>query len=164
MTGYIRGLRELIGHRTVIQCAASILCVDGEGRLLLGQRADNRLWGYSGGAIEIDERAEDCARRELKEEMGLTAEEITLFYVNSGPETHYVYPNGDEVSNVEIVYLCGKYHGRPRCADGEMIRLRYFRPEEISLDMISPPIRPVLAKYLSACGAAAGKRPEGDGR
>lgn len=26
--------------------------------------------------------------------------------INSGPEVHYVYPNGDEVSNVEIIYLC----------------------------------------------------------
>lgn len=163
MTGYMQSMRELIGHRTVIQCAASVLCVDGEGRLLLGRRADNGLWGYSGGSVEIDERVEDCARRELLEEMGLTADEITLFCVSSGPETHYVYPNGDEVSNIEIVYLCTGYRGQPRCADGEMLELRYFRPEELSPDMISPPIRPVMERYLRARGAAQawGK---GDGR
>ena len=33
--------------------------------MLLGRRSDNHKWGYSGGAVEIDERAEDCARREL---------------------------------------------------------------------------------------------------
>ena len=105
MTGYIAEMRELVGHRTLIQCAASIICVDEQGRILLGKRSDNKMWGYSGGAVEIDERVEDCAKRELYEEMGLTAEELTFFYVNSGPEAHYIYPNGDEVSNFEIIYI-----------------------------------------------------------
>ena len=73
MTGYIAEMRKLVGHRTVMQCAASIMCVDEQGRLLLGRRTDNHLWGYSGGALEIDEKVEDCARRELEEEMGLIA-------------------------------------------------------------------------------------------
>ena len=148
MTGYMSEMRKLVGHRTIIQCAASIICVDPEGRLLLGQRADNKSWGYSGGSVEIDEKIEDCARRELLEEMGLTAGNIEFFYVNSGPETHYIYPNGDEVSNVEIIYICHEYSGIPQCKDGEMLELRYFRPEEINIDMISPPIRPVIAEYL----------------
>ncbi|MBQ8081234.1 MAG: NUDIX domain-containing protein [Clostridia bacterium] len=149
MTGYMADMRKLVGHRTILQCAASVLCVDQAGRLLLGQRADNRLWGYSGGSVEIDEPVEDCARRELLEEMGLTAERLDFFCVNSGPEAHYIYPNGDEVSNIEIVYLCRDFRGEPACRDGEMLRLQWFRPEEIDLDMISPPIRPVMRKYLS---------------
>ena len=49
MTGYIAEMRKLVGHKTIMQCAASIMCVDGQGRLLLGRRTDNHLWGYSGG-------------------------------------------------------------------------------------------------------------------
>ena len=63
MTGYMAEMRKLVGHRTIIQCAASIICIDQDGRMLLGRRSDNHKWGYSGGAVEIDERAEDCARR-----------------------------------------------------------------------------------------------------
>ena len=148
MTGYIAEMRKLVGHKTIMQCAASIMCVDGQGRLLLGRRTDNHLWGYSGGSMEIDEKAEDCARRELREETGLIAEEIEFFCVNSGPETHYIYPNGDEVSNVEVIYLCRKYHGKLCPQESEIEELRYFAPEEISMDMISPPIRPVFRKYL----------------
>ena len=48
MTGYIAEMRKLVGHRTILQCAASILCVDAQGRFLLGKRTDNHLWGYSG--------------------------------------------------------------------------------------------------------------------
>lgn len=146
--GYIAEMRKLVGHRTIIQCAASIICIDNKGRLLLGKRSDNHKWGYSGGSLEIDEKIEDCAVRELKEEMGLIADEIEFFCTNSGPEAHYVYPNGDEVSNIEIIYLCRKYHGKESCEDGEMTELQYFYPEDITLDMISPPIRPVISEYL----------------
>lgn len=148
MTGYIAEMRKLVGHRTLIQCAASIICIDEQGRILLGKRSDNKMWGYSGGAVEIDERVEDCAKRELYEEMGLTAEELEFFYVNSGPEAHYIYPNGDEVSNFEIIYICRKWHGEPKSLDGEMEELRFFSCEEIDLSEISPPIRQVVAAYI----------------
>ena len=148
MTGYIAEMRKLVGHRTLIQCAASIICVDEQGRILLGKRSDNKMWGYSGGAVEIDERVEDCAKRELYEEMGLTAEELEFFYVNSGPEAHYIYPNGDEVSNFEIIYICRKWHGEPKSLDGEMEELRFFSRNEINLSEISPPIRQVVAAYI----------------
>ena len=148
MTGYIAEMRKIVGHRTLIQCAASIICVDDQGRILLGKRSDNKMWGYSGGAVEIDERVEDCAKRELYEEMGLIAEELEFFYVNSGPEAHYVYPNGDEVSNLEIIYICRKWHGEPKSLDGEMEELRFFSCEEIDLSEISPPIRQVVSAYI----------------
>ena len=148
MTGYIAEMRKLVGHRTLIQCAASVICIDDQGRLLLGKRSDNKMWGYSGGAVEIDERVEDCAKRELYEEMGVTAGELEFFYVNSGPEAHYIYPNGDEVSNFEIIYICRKWHGEPKSLDGEMEELRFLSCDEINLSEISPPIRHVVAAYI----------------
>ena len=148
MSGYIMDMRRLVGHRTLIHCAASIICVNERGELLLGRRTDNHKWGYSGGAVEIDEKVEDCARRELLEEMGITAEKLEFFYVNSGPETHYVYPNGDEVSNVEIVYICRNYHGEIRRQEEEIEEIRYFGVDEIDLEDISPPIRPVFREYF----------------
>ncbi|MDE5860369.1 MAG: NUDIX domain-containing protein [Oscillospiraceae bacterium] len=148
MSGYITDIRKYVGHRTVIQCAASIICINGSGELLLGKRTDNHKWGYSGGSVEIDEKVEDCAKRELFEEMGLIADEIEFFCVNSGPETHYIYPNGDEVSNIEIVYLCRKYHGKLKKQDEEMEELRFFPVSGIDLEEISPPIRPVVEMYI----------------
>ena len=41
MTGYMAEMRKLVGHKTIIQCAASIICVDENGRILLGKRSDN---------------------------------------------------------------------------------------------------------------------------
>ena len=148
MTGYMAEMRKLVGHRTIIQCAASIVCIDERGRILLGKRTDNHKWGYSGGSVEIDERVEDCAKRELYEEMGLTADKIEFFLVNSGPEAHYTYPNGDEVSNFEIVYICTQWHGELAALDGEMEELRFFSPEDIDISEISPPIRGVVEELV----------------
>ena len=154
MTGYIAEMRKLVGHRTIMQCAASVICMDAQGRVLLGRRTDKHLWGYYGGALEIDAYVEDGAKRELEEEMGLIAEELEFFCVNSGPEAHYIYPNGDEVSNVEVIYLCRKYHGKLRPQESEIEDLRYFDLDEIAMDMISPPIRPVMRKLLEDYGSS----------
>lgn len=81
MPGYIMDLRKLVGHRTLMQCAASIIIVNEKNQILLGKRTDNHKWGYAGGSIELDEKVEDCARRELFEETGLIADEIEFFMV-----------------------------------------------------------------------------------
>ena len=81
--------------------------------------------------------------------MGLVAEELDFFFVNSGPEAHYIYPNGDEVSNFEVIYLCRKWHGEPKSQDGEMLDLRFFACDEIDLSEISPPIHRVVEKYIN---------------
>lgn len=80
MSSYIADLRKIVGHRTLIQCAGSIIIENEKGEILLGRRTDNHMWGYAGGSIEIDERIEECAKRELFEETGLIADEMTLFY------------------------------------------------------------------------------------
>lgn len=148
MPGYIMDLRKLVGHRTLMQCAASIIIVNEKNQILLGKRTDNHQWGYAGGSIELDERVEDCARRELYEETGLIADEIEFFMVNSGPEVHYMYPNGDEVSNIEIIYVCRRYHGELKRQEEEIEELRFFNIDEVELDNISPPIRPVVKQFI----------------
>ncbi len=145
-------LRKVVGHRTLIQCSASVIIINEKGQLLLGKRSDDHSWCYAGGSIEIDERVEDCAKRELFEEMGLIADELSFFMINSGKEVHHIYPNGDEVSNVEIIYLCHKYHGEIRAQEDEMEDLRFFSPEDIDLKEICPPVRPVIAEYLRSRG------------
>ncbi len=148
MSSYIMDLRKYVGHRPLLQCAGSVIIENEKGEILLGKRTDNHLWGCAGGSIELQESVEECARRELQEEMGLVAGEMTFFLVNSGPEAHYVYPNGDEVYNVEIIYLCKDYRGELRRQEEEIEDLRFFSCEEVTVDMISPPSRPGLQKYL----------------
>ena len=149
MSNYIIDLRKLVGHRTLLQVGAGIIVENEKGEVLLQKRADNHCWGYAGGSVELDEVVEDAARRELLEETGLTALELELFGVFSGKETHYIYPNGDEVSNVDIVYICRKYEGKLNCQEDEVEELRFF-PADALPENLSPPIRKPLLKWASA--------------
>lgn len=146
MSEYIMELRKLVGHRPLLQVGASVIVENKAGEVLLQKRADNHCWGYAGGSVELDEVVEDAARRELYEETGLIAQEMELFGVFSGKETHYIYPNGDEVSNVDIVYLCKSYSGELNAQESEVEELRFFAADALPADL-SPPIRVPLLRW-----------------
>ena len=145
MSGYIMELRKIVGHRTLLQVGASVIVEDEQGRVLLQKRTDNHCWGYPGGSTELDERVEDAAARELFEETGLIAKKLELFDVFSGKELHYVYPNGDEVSNVDIVFLCQEYSGVLRRDEEETEELRFFEAGKLPQELSPPIVIPLRA-------------------
>lgn len=149
MSGYIMDLRKIVGHRPLLQVGASVIVENGKGEVLLQKRADNHCWSYAGGSVELDEVVEEAARRELFEETGLIAREMELFGVFSGKDTHYIYPNGDEVSNVDIVYLCRNYEGTLKCQESEVEELRFFPADALPEDL-SPPIRRPLLHWAQS--------------
>lgn len=145
--GYIMDLRKVVGHRPLLQVGASVIAVNESGQILLQLRSDNNTWGYAGGSVEIDEKVEDAAKRELYEETGLTANELVLLGVFSGKELHNTYPNGDEVSNIDIVYVCKSYEGELRCQTGEVESLRFFDVSDLP-DNIFGPNLPAIKEYI----------------
>jgi len=149
MSGYIMDLRKIVGHRPLLQVGAGVIVENEKGEVLLQKRADNHCWSYAGGSLELDEVVEDAAKRELFEETGLIAREMELFGVFSGPDTHYVYPNGDEVSNVDIVFICRDYEGSLRCQEEEVEELRFFSTEALP-EQLSPPIRKPLLSWVKS--------------
>lgn len=138
MSGYIMDLRKIVGHRPLLQVGASVIVEDKQGRILLQLRADNHCWGYAGGSVELDEEVEEAAKRELFEETGLVAHELELFGVFSGKGMHYTYPNGDEVSNVDVVYLCRNYSGVLKCQESEVEALKFFDVSEMPPKISQP--------------------------
>ena len=148
MSEYIMDLRKIVGHKTLIQVGASVIVEDKEGRVLLQKRADTHEWGYAGGSVEIDETVEDTAKRELFEETGLIAEELELLGIYSGKHMHNIYPNGDEVSNIDIVYVCRKYSGTLKCQESEVEDIRFFDINEMP-ELIFPPNQPAIEEYIN---------------
>lgn len=148
MSGYIQQMRKLVGHQTILQCGASVIVENEQGEILLQLRNDNNCWGYAGGSVELDEVVEEAAKRELFEETGLSAEELELFGIFSGEDMHYTYPNGDEVSNVDIVFLCKSYSGVLKCDQYEGRELKFFSIDNMP-ENISPPIVKVINHYIN---------------
>ena len=146
MSDYILDLRKIVGHRPILQVGASVIVEDAQGRILLQLRKDNHCWGYPGGSVELDEVVEEAAKRELFEETGLHAEQMELFGIYSGRELHYTYPNGDEVSNIDIVFLCRHYSGEMKMDEQEGDDLRFFTVDELP-DNISPPVRGAIEDW-----------------
>ena len=145
--GYVSEIRKYVGHRPIIHAAASVIVENSRGQILLQKRADNGTWSYCGGAVELFEKVKDTAARELLEETGLTAESLELFGVFSGAEQHYTYPNGDEVSTIDIVYICRKYSGEMKMQPEEVMELKFFDIDRIPED-ICPPVREPIKKYI----------------
>ena len=83
------------------------------------QPADQALLEAPAGTIDGDESADDCAQRELQEEIGYTAdhlEHLASFWVAPGWATEYMHAylatglrasklQGDEDENIEVVRL-----------------------------------------------------------
>lgn len=95
-------------------CGAAIL--DDTGRLLLIQRLkepEAGAWGLPGGKVDFGERAEDTARREIAEELGVEIELTGLACIaetiDKGDGHHWVAP----------VYEARIVAGEPRVMEPE---------------------------------------------
>lgn len=145
MGEYVRDIRKKIGHDPLMICGASVIVENERGEILMQLRSDNGEWGYAGGSVELYETVEDAAVRELHEETGLVADELELLGVFSGESMRYTYPNGDQASIVDVVFLCRKYHGTLKCQAGEVEKLAFFPLQQLPHPLFKTQI-PALEK------------------
>lgn len=144
--GYIEQLRAKIGHDEIIGVGAGVfLCRDG--KVLLQKRKDNMCWSMHAGGLELGESVEDCARRELYEETGLVAGNMKMLGVFSGEGMRYTYPNGDQVSIVQIMYVCDDFSGEIHPEAEEIYDLKWFDLDSIP-DHISPPDQKAFQAFV----------------
>jgi 8-oxo-dGTP pyrophosphatase MutT (NUDIX family) len=128
---YLERMRPLVGKEPLVVAAAGVLVWDDRRRVLLQQRSDDQTWSIPGGAVEPGERLEEAARRELREETGLVAGELTLLSARSGPECFLVYPNGDQCQVISLTYRAESWSGHLDLADPETTDLRFYDPLEL---------------------------------
>lgn len=124
--GYIMELRKHIGHDPLIGVGATTLVFNEKNELLLNLRTDTDTWGIPGGAMELFETIEETAIRELKEEAGITAEELELVTVLSGKDFYFEYPNGDKMCTVIVLFKVLHYNGKIQVSDQESKALQFF--------------------------------------
>ncbi|MDR3121935.1 MAG: NUDIX hydrolase [Clostridiales bacterium] len=146
MMQYIKAMRKHIGHERLLVVGASVF-IHKDHKLLLQKRLDNGCWAEHGGCCELGEVVEEAAKRELLEETGLIANSLELLGIFSGRELYYTYPNGDQVSIVDIAYLCEDFSGEMKAQTDETSDLRWFEIDNLP-ENISPPTIPVLKRCV----------------
>jgi ADP-ribose pyrophosphatase YjhB (NUDIX family) len=131
MPDYIRWIRGLVGHQTIILNFAGCVVADEHGGVLLQQRGDRdaNVWGFPGGAVELGETVADAAMRECREETGLNVSLVSLLGVYSAGLDRY--PNGDSAQPITTFFVAEARSGTLAC-DGEETRaLAYFTKDEL---------------------------------
>jgi 8-oxo-dGTP pyrophosphatase MutT (NUDIX family) len=132
MSAYLRELRELVGHRLLVLPSVAVLVWDAQDRLLLVRESETGRWQTIGGAVEPDESPHEAAAREAQEEAGITVELERLRAVAGGPEFRLLYPNGDLVSYVSIVFDARLAGGTPQADGEETSDVAWFSGEQLA--------------------------------
>jgi len=89
-----KSAREVVEHSGGV----SVLAENEDGKILLIKQyrypVDEVIYEIPAGKLEVDEEIEECARRELREETGYTAEKLSKlfeFYPTPGYSTETIY-------------------------------------------------------------------------
>lgn len=131
-------------------CGAAIL--DEQGRLLLIQRLrepEAGAWGLPGGKIDFGERAEDTARREIEEELGIVIELTRLVCISE------IIDGGDGRHWVSPVYEARIVEGVPRIMEPEKHGgWGWFTPDDLPHPLTTPAIT-----FLEATAHGAWRHP-----
>jgi len=89
--------------------AAAIL--DTAGRLLLIHRRDSGKWAMPGGTMEMNESLEDCIRREVLEETGLSIAIDGIVGTYTDPLNRVAYTDGEVRREFTILFLAHPEEG-----------------------------------------------------
>ena len=103
-----------------------------------------------GGFVEVGERVEDAAVREMKEEIGLEVKLVGLLGV-------YSDPNRDPRAHVVSVVWVGDAHGEPK-AGSDAKKVKVYKLEEIPLDRLVFDHAQIIKDFLRWGGCGGFKR------
>ncbi|WP_044022169.1 NUDIX hydrolase [Bacillus sp. SG-1] len=133
---YVKELRKIVGTRPLILPGAVVLIFNHNNEVLLQHRTDGG-WGLPGGLMELGESLEDTARREVKEETGLTIGGLQLVNIFSGPDYYFKVPsNGDELYSVTAVYFTREANGELIINRDESVDLEYYSLDDLPEGLI----------------------------
>lgn len=123
-------------HNVVVPHAIAIV-INQEKEVLLIERLDDGFFDFPGGGMDIKETIEDCVKRELLEETGLIATEVTLYQLLSGDITYYHYQTGNDIWGLDAIYIVNKYNGELKPQLDEVKDLKFYKlkdiPEKMSI-------------------------------
>jgi ADP-ribose pyrophosphatase YjhB (NUDIX family) len=106
-----------------------VLVADDRGRILAHAR-DSGTWSLPGGAMELGESVEDCARREVLEETGVELVDLQVLTAVSPPD-HVIVTDALGPHQQLAVLACARSAGQdPRPSDESPV-VRFLDPAEV---------------------------------
>ncbi len=126
-------------NKSDVPFGAGIIVVDTDGKILLGKQKDGD-WATFGGSLDQYEDFHEAALRELKEEIGLTAEKIYAVTPEEGNEN-------------SRSFVCEQWTGTPKVDNKEFKSCKWFEVSDIPWDKIRDccldPLRNFARKQLT---------------
>lgn len=143
-------LRALVGTAPLIVAGAAAIIFDDNGRVLLGLRGDNGLWGLPAGQMELGETPAGTVVREAREETGLHIRPTQLSSVLTGDALH-IYPDGNQVQVAGARFLAEVIGGELKPDGYETLDAQWFELDDLP---------PMVPRHLRALQIALA-HPEG---
>jgi mutator protein MutT len=136
-------------HRLYVNEAGATvaLIVNEKDELLFTVRKFNPAVGtldLPGGFIDLGETAENCVKREVKEELNLTVTDIRFF----GTFPNEYQFGGLTYFTIDIVFECTVETFIPLTAKDDVANIQFIHPKDINLDRIGlKSIKKVISEY-----------------
>jgi 8-oxo-dGTP pyrophosphatase MutT (NUDIX family) len=145
---YLGRLRANAGDTdTLLFVGARGVIID-DGRILLIQRSDNRRWALPAGAMEVGEDIAGCAVREVWEETGLRATDLTPFALYTGPGYTFTNEWRHTYQMIMMSFRIDAWEGDLVRVTDETLDARFF-----PLDQLPDPPSTILNETLGDLAA-----------
>ncbi|MEO0340968.1 MAG: NUDIX domain-containing protein, partial [Bacteroidota bacterium] len=129
---YIKKVRSKLGSAKFIHPAARIIIENGQGQVLFIKKRGSGQLGIPAGGMEENETIEQCIKREVREETGLTIHSLEVLGISSNPTQETVtYSNGDCIQYFTVEFYTKDWSGTIKVEDGEEILSAAFLPKEM---------------------------------
>ena len=69
----------------------------------------------------------------------------------SGQKENHIYPNGDEIFGIDMVYMIDEFEGVPTPDNDEVVDLKWFSMEDLPENIHKPDVNfiPIVRNYLN---------------
>ncbi len=151
--GYVKWLRDHVGHQLIYLVYTTSLVFDDAGRILVQRRYDFDWLGLPGGALEVDEGVRAGAIRETVEETGIEVAVERLVGVFSHPDYNLLYPTGDRVQQWSVCVVARPVGGQLVADGGETLDVCWMDVGE-ALPQFPPAYRAMVRAALDSPQAA----------
>lgn len=126
---YVTYIRSLVGNNKIMMNAAACIVVNDKNEILLQLRGDDHFWGLPGGIMEMGERPEESAKREVFEETGYNVELVKYLGDYHNFDKHW--PGGDSAHIICFIYVGKIVSGTMTIDMDETLDLKWYSYDEL---------------------------------